>query len=222
MTVKIFSGTGDVAGEAQLNEAWFGAQVNVPVMHQVVVAQMAARRQGTHSTKTRAEVRGGGRKPYKQKGTGRARQGSIRAPHYAGGGIVWGPHPRSHAVKVPKKMRTAALRSALSDRAREDKVAVIESFSFTTPKTKDAVALLNRAGVEGKVLLVLDTHDENVEKSFRNLPRVHMITVDQLNTYDIIARDWLVFTKAALDMLAARGTAVVRGGAATATEGGAE
>lgn len=201
----LYNASGDANGEAQLDEAWFGVQVNVPVMHQVVVAQMAARRAGTHDTKTRAEVRGGGRKPYKQKGTGRARQGSIRAPHYVGGGVAWGPHPRSHAVKVPKKMRVAALRSALTDRAREGKVAVIEAFSFPTPKTKDAVTLLQRAGVEGKALVVLETMDENVGKSFRNLPRVHLITVDQLNTYDVLARDWLVITKGALDKLSARG-----------------
>lgn len=214
MSAKIYNASGDASGETELDQQWFGAQVNVPVMHQVVVAQMAARRAGTHDTKTRGEVRGGGRKPYKQKGTGRARQGSIRAPHYLGGGVAWGPHPRSHAVKVPRKMRVLALRSALSDRAREGKVAVIESFAFDVPKTKDAVALLQRAGVEGKVLIVLEALDENVGKSFRNLPRVHMITVDQLNTYDVLARDWLVITQAALDKLSARG-------AKPAAEGGA-
>lgn len=205
-SVQVRSQSGDVVGEMPLAPSLFGAQVNVPVMHQVVVAQMAARRAGTHDTKTRGEVSGGGRKPYKQKGTGRARQGSIRAPHYVGGGTVWGPHPRDHSVKVPRKMKAAALRSALSDRAREDKVAVIDALAFEVPRTKDAIAALSAVGAaQGKVLLVVDQHDELVVRSFRNLPRVHMITVDQLNVYDIIARDWLVFTRAALEKLNARG-----------------
>jgi large subunit ribosomal protein L4 len=213
-TVQIRSRSGDVVGEATLAPELFEQQINVPVMHQVVVAQLAARRSGTHDTKTRGEVRGGGRKPYRQKGTGRARQGSIRAPHYLGGGVVWGPHPRDHSVKVPKKMRAAALRSALSDRAREGKVAVIDAFGFEAPKTKDALATLGALGAEkGKVLIVTSERDEATERSFRNLQRVHMIGVDQLNVYDIIARDWLVFTRDALDKLNARA-------AAASTEGG--
>lgn len=204
-SVQVRSQTGDVVGEVSLAPEWFEAQVNVPVMHQVVVAQMAARRSGTHDTKRRGDVRGGGRKPYRQKGTGRARQGSIRAPHYTGGGVVWGPHPRDHSVKVPKKMRTVALRSALSDRARDGKVVVLDAIAFEAPKTKDAVSLLTSAGAQkGTVLLVLDGWDEGVERSFRNLQRVHMITVDQLNTYDIVARDWLVFTRSAVEKLNAR------------------
>jgi large subunit ribosomal protein L4 len=198
------SQTGIVVGEATLEPAIFEAQVNVPVMHQVVVAQMAARRAGTRDTKTRGEVRGGGKKPYRQKGTGRARQGSIRAPHYVGGGVVWGPHPRDFTVKVPKKMRAAALRSALSDRAKENRIAVIDEVTFEVPKTKEALELLRAADIAGSVLLVLDGRDEKVERSFRNLPRVHLISVDQLNTYDVLARDWLVITRSALEKLNAR------------------
>jgi len=202
--VPLRSQTGIVVGEAVLEPGLFEAQINVPVMHQVVVAQMAARRAGTHSTKTRADVRGGGKKPYRQKGTGRARQGSIRAPHYDGGGIVWGPHPRDHSVKVPRKMRAAALRSALSDRAKDGKVAVIDALSFEAPKTRDAVELFKSADITGSVLLVVDGRDENIEKSFRNLKHIHLISVDQLNVYDVLARDWLVLTKDALDKLNAR------------------
>jgi large subunit ribosomal protein L4 len=200
-------------GEATLAPELFEAQVNVPVMHQVVVAQLAARRSGTHDTKTRGEVSGGGKKPYRQKGTGRARQGSIRAPHYVGGGTVFGPHPRDHSVKVPKKMRAAALRSALSDRASEGKVAVVDSFAFDTPKTKQAIAALSAIGAEkGKVLLVLTERDDTVVRSFRNLQRVHLLEVDQLNVYDIIARDWLVFTRDALDKLNSRAQVTKDGG----------
>jgi large subunit ribosomal protein L4 len=209
-SIQVRSRSGDVVGEATLDPVLFEAQINVPVMHQVVTAQMAARRSGTHSTKTRAEVSGGGRKPYRQKGTGRARQGSIRAPHYDGGGIVWGPHPRDHSVKVPRKMRALALRSALSDRAREGKIVVLDEVSFETPKTKDAISLLDTAGAgAGTVLLVLDARDEGTTKSFRNVQRVHCITVDQLNVYDIIARDWLVFTKGSLEKLNARAESLV-------------
>ena len=202
--IPVRTQTGIALGDVELAPAIFEAQINVPVMHQVVVAQMAARRAGTRDTKTRGEVRGGGKKPYRQKGTGRARQGSIRAPHYAGGGIVWGPHPRDFAVKVPKKMRAAALRSALSDRAKEDRIAVIDELSFEVPKTKDAIELLRAVDIKGSVLLVLDARDENVERSFRNIPRIHMIGVDQLNTYDVLARDWVLFTRSALDKVNAR------------------
>jgi large subunit ribosomal protein L4 len=202
--IPVRTQAGIALGDIELEPSIFEAQVNVPVMHQVVVAQMAARRAGTRDTKTRGDVRGGGKKPYRQKGTGRARQGSIRAPHYSGGGIVWGPHPRDFAVKVPKKMRAAALRSALSDRVKNDRVAVIDELSFETPKTKDAIELLRALDITGSVLIVLDGRDENVERSFRNIPRIHMITVDQLNTYDVLARDWIVFTRAALDKVNAR------------------
>jgi large subunit ribosomal protein L4 len=202
--IPIRSQTGISVGDVELDPSIFAVQVNVPVMHQVVVAQMAARRSGTRDTKTRGEVRGGGKKPYRQKGTGRARQGSIRAPHYSGGGIVWGPHPRDFAVKVPKKMRALALRSALSDRAKQDRIAVIDEVSFEVPKTKDALELMRATDIGGSVLLVLDGRDEKVERSFRNIPRIHLISVDQLNTYDVLARDWVVFTRAALDKINAR------------------
>jgi len=202
--IPVRTQAGIALGDVELEPSIFEAQVNVPVMHQVVVAQMAARRAGTRDTKTRGEVRGGGRKPYRQKGTGRARQGSIRAPHYAGGGIVWGPHPRDFAVKVPKKMRAAALRSALSDRAKEDRIAVIDELSFEAPKTRDAIELMRAVDIKGSVLLVLDGRDENIERSFRNIPRIHLITVDQLNTYDVLARDWVVFTRSALDRVNTR------------------
>jgi large subunit ribosomal protein L4 len=202
--IPVRTQAGIALGDVELEPSIFEAQINVPVMHQVVVAQMAARRAGTRDTKTRGEVRGGGKKPYRQKGTGRARQGSIRAPHYAGGGIVWGPHPRDFAVKVPKKMRAAALRSALSDRAKEDRIAVIDELSFEAPKTKDAIELMRAVDIKGSVLLVLDARDENIVRSFRNIPRIHLITVDQLNTYDVLARDWVVFTRSALDKVNAR------------------
>jgi len=202
--IPVRTQAGIALGDVELEPSVFAAQINVPVMHQVVVAQMAARRAGTRDTKRRGDVRGGGKKPYRQKGTGRARQGSIRAPHYTGGGIVWGPHPRDFAVKVPKKMRAAALRSALSDRAKEDRIAVIDELSFETPKTKDAIELLRAIEVQGSVLLVVDGHDQNIERSFRNIPRIHLITIDQLNTYDVLARDWVLFTRAALDKINTR------------------
>lgn len=208
-SVPLRSQAGMVVGDVALDPGLFDAQVNVPVMHQVVVAQMAAWRRGTHKTKSRAEVSGGGQKPYRQKGTGRSRQGSIRAPHYTGGGIVFGPLVRSHDKKVNRKVRALALRSALTDRARGDKIAVIESIGFEQPKTREAVALLDDIGLgEGKVLLVLDQRDQNVERSFRNLQRIHVIGVDQLNVYDILARDWILFTKAALDRLTERAQAM--------------
>jgi len=202
--IPVRTQAGIALGDVKLEPSIFEVQVNVPVMHQVVVAQMAARRAGTRDTKTRGEVRGGGRKPYRQKGTGRARQGSIRAPHYSGGGVVWGPHPRDFAVKVPKKMRAAALRSALSDRAKEDRIAVIDEVSFEVPKTKEALELMRAIDIHGSVLLVLDGRDDNVERSFRNIPRIHLISLDQLNTYDVLARDWILFTRSALDKLNAR------------------
>jgi len=197
--IDVRSASGDVVGRVALDDAVFGAQVNVPVMHQVVRAQLAAARSGTHATKKRGEVRGGGKKPWRQKGTGRARQGSIRAPQWTGGGTVFGPQPRDYEMKVPKKMRALALRSALTDRAREGRVAVIDRFSFDSPKTKDAMKVLEALGVSGKALVVLDTVDLVAGKSFRNLTTVHVITVDQINTHDVIAADWVVFTQAAIE-----------------------
>ncbi|MGH2795632.1 MAG: 50S ribosomal protein L4 [Actinomycetota bacterium] len=203
--IDVRSASGDVVGRVALDDAVFGTQVNVPVMHQVVRAQLAAARSGTHATKKRGDVRGGGKKPWRQKGTGRARQGSIRAPQWTGGGAVFGPQPRDHDMKVPKKMRALALRSALSDRAREGRIAVVDRFTFEGPKTKDAIKALESLGVSGKALVVLDSVDMVAGKSFRNLPSVHVIIADQINTHDIIAADWIVFTQAAVERVNERG-----------------
>ncbi len=188
-------------GELDLDQRVFGAQVNVPLMHQVVRAQLAAARAGTHDTKTRAEVSGGGKKPWRQKGTGRARQGSSRAPQWKGGGVVFGPHPRDHSMKVPKKMKAGALRSALSARAADGRVAVVDALSWDEPKTSQAVELLEKMELGGKVLVVLDSPDLNIGKSFRNLPGAHVITSTQLNVYDVLNCDVVLFTRVALDQL---------------------
>src|SRR3954462_15609057 len=177
-----------------LDPELFGVQPNVAVMHQVVTAQLAARRAGTQSTKTRAEVAGGGAKPWKQKGTGRARQGSIRSPKWKGGGVALGPKPRSYAQRTPKKMVRLALRSALSDRAADGKVLVVGEWGWDAPKTKDAAAALVALGAEGRVPVVLDGNDEVAAKSFRNLPDVHVLQAGELNAYDVLLSDWVVFT----------------------------
>lgn len=185
----------------------FDAKVNVPLIHQVVVAQQAAARQGTHATKTRGEVRGGGRKPYKQKGTGRARQGSTRAPQFAGGGTVHGPQPRSYDQRTPKKMKVAALRGALSDRARHDRIHVVESLvTGDKPATKTALVSLAELTDRTKFLVVLERADTVTWLSLRNAPEVHLVAVDQLNTYDVLAADDIVFSKSAYDAFVA-GTA---------------
>jgi large subunit ribosomal protein L4 len=182
----------------------FDVQTNVPLIHQVVVAQLAAARQGTHSTKTRGEVRGGGRKPYRQKGTGRARQGSTRAPQFAGGGVVHGPQPRDYAQRTPKKMKAAALRGALSDRARFGRIHVVDSLiTGDAPSTKDAKALLTGLTERKNLLVVLERGDEVTMKSVRNLENVHVLVADQLNTYDVLCADDIVFTQAALDAFVA-------------------
>ena len=204
MNLKVLSPSGEGSGDVTLDDAIFGAKVNVALMHQVVVAQLAAAHAGTHSTKTRGEVRGGGAKPWRQKGTGRARHGSTREPQWKGGGVAFGPKPRDHSVSVPKKMKALALRSALSDRAREGRIVVADGFELDKPKTKDAVAALRAWGVEGKALVVLTTGDENIAYSFRNLPTVHILTEGQLNVYDILNADHLIFSKAALDAFQAR------------------
>jgi large subunit ribosomal protein L4 len=179
----------------------FDAKTNIPLMHQVVVAQQAAARQGTHATKTRGDVRGGGRKPYKQKGTGRARQGSTRAPQFAGGGVVHGPHPRDYDQRTPKKMKAAALRGALSDRARSGRIHVVESLigEQKKPSTKDAVAALNGLTEHRRQLVVLERDDALTWLSLRNVASVHLLAVDQLNTYDVLLCDDVVFTKGAYD-----------------------
>ena len=177
----------------------FDVQTNVPLIHQVVVAQLAAARQGTHSTKNRGEVRGGGRKPYRQKGTGRARQGSTRAPQFAGGGVVHGPQPRDYSQRTPKKMKAAALRGALSDRARAGRVHVVSGFvTNETPSTKAAIAALSHAVTDRRALVVVGRDDELSILSLRNVPTVHLVYVDQLNTYDVLVNDDVVFTSGAL------------------------
>jgi large subunit ribosomal protein L4 len=194
-SVDIRSASGASVGTAELADDIFGVTPNVALMHQVVTAQLAGIRSGDHSTLTRAEVRGGGRKPWRQKGSGRARQGSTRAPHWRGGGVAMGPKPRSYAQRTPKKMVAAALRSALSDRAAEGKVAVVDSWDFPAPKTREARIALDALGITGKVLIVLDREQEDVAKSFRNLPKVHLILPSELNAYDVLCCDWVVFTK---------------------------
>ncbi|MCW4464156.1 50S ribosomal protein L4 [Glutamicibacter sp. MNS18] len=180
----------------------FDVQTNVPLLHQVVVAQLAAARQGTHKVKSRAEVSGAGRKPFKQKGTGRARQGSIREPQMTGGGIVHGPTPRDYSQRTPKKMKAAALRGALSDRARFDRVHVIENVvAGETPSTKEALATLRSLTERKNILLVIDRANDVAALSVRNLVEVHALYVDQLNTYDVLVSDDVVFTKAAFDAL---------------------
>jgi large subunit ribosomal protein L4 len=211
-TVSVVTPSGKPSDSVELPEEIFGAKVNIPLIHQVVVAQEAAARQGTHATKTRGMVRGGGKKPYRQKGTGRARQGSLRAPQYAGGGTVHGPQPRSYSQRTPKKMKAAALRGALSDRAAHGRVSVVSAFvEGEEPKTKDALAVL-RAAVGGQlpagVLVVAEADDELTWKSLRNAPGVHLLDTGQLNTYDVLVSDHVVFTEAALSGFVARAAGV--------------
>jgi len=207
-SIDVIDTSGARSGTVDLPDEVFGVQVNVPVMHQVVRAQLAAARAGTHSTKTRAEVRGGGKKPWRQKGTGRARQGSIRAPQWTGGGVVFGPQPRDHSFRVNKKEKVLALRSALTDRRAGGNLLVLDALDFDTPKTSRAVELLATLGLDGrKVLLVVDGLEDAAIKSFRNLRSVHMLTFDQLNTYDVLASDVVVFTRDSLDAFCGRGAA---------------
>jgi large subunit ribosomal protein L4 len=190
---------GSVLGTVDLEPTIFGIEPNMAVLHQVIKAQLAAKRQGTQSTKTRKEVRGGGRKPFNQKGTGNARQGTIRAPHYPGGGIALGPKPRKYDQKTPKKMIRLALHSALSDRASLERVAVLDSFAtWETPKTKAAIAALGALGLEGKVLVVLARDDATAFHAFRNLANVKTIDAGEINAYDVLDCDWLLFTDATL------------------------
>jgi large subunit ribosomal protein L4 len=204
-TIDVRKADGTVDGSVDLPAEVFDAQANIALMHQVVVAQQAAARQGTHSVKTRGEVSGGGKKPYRQKGTGRARQGSIRAPQFAGGGVVHGPTPRKYDQRTPKKMKAAALRGALSDRARADRVHVIEAFGDgDAPSTKTAMAALLATTGSRKVLIVLARDDEAGWKSLRNVPSVHLIEAGQLNTYDVLVNDDVVFSRGGLDAFLAR------------------
>lgn len=216
--VDVRTPAGKASGSVELPAEIFDVQVNVPLIHQVVVAQLAAARQGTHDTKTRAEVSGGGRKPYKQKGTGRARQGSTRAPQFAGGGVVHGPTPRDYAQRTPKKMKAAALRGALSDRARDGRIHVITEFvTGETPSTKSAIKAIEALGLEGNLLIAIDRGDDVSALSLRNVPTVHVLYVDQLNTYDVLCSDQVLFTSAALDAFLA-GPATGKSVKAVATE----
>jgi large subunit ribosomal protein L4 len=199
VNVDVRTPTGETTGQVDLDDTIFGAKVNGPLMHQIVVAQLAAARSGTHNTKTRAEVRGGGAKPWRQKGTGRARHGSSREPQWKGGGITFGPKPRDYGPSVPKKMKAAALRSALSARASEGKVIIVDGLSFDRPRTKDALSALQALGVEGKALLVLTKDEVNVAYAFRNIVGVHVLASDQLNTYDVLDAATVIFTRTSLD-----------------------
>jgi large subunit ribosomal protein L4 len=201
-SVNIKTPTGTTAGSIELPADIFDAQVNVGLLHQVVVAQLAAARQGTHSTKRRGEVSGSGKKPFKQKGTGRARQGSIRAPQYRGGGITHGPKPRDYDQRTPKKMKAAALRGALSDRARNEKVHVLSSIvEGSTPNTKSALAAISSVSTAKNILVVVDRMDLVSWLSLRNVEAIHLVAVVQLNTYDVLVSDDVVFTKTALEAL---------------------
>jgi large subunit ribosomal protein L4 len=201
-TVERRSVTGEVLSTVELAPSIFGIEPNVAVLHQVVTAQLAAKRSGTQSTLTRAEVRGGGRKPFRQKGTGNARQGSTRAPHMAGGGVAFAPKPRSYAQRTPKKMIRLALRSALSDRASESRVALVDTFGWETPRTKDATEMFAALGIEGTVLVVLSRTDVVAVKTFRNLVRAKTIDAGEINAYDILANDWILFTDETLPVTA--------------------
>ncbi|WP_350349153.1 50S ribosomal protein L4 [Agromyces sp. G08B096] len=203
-TIDVLDVTGKKAGTVELPAELFDVQTNVPLIHQVVVAQLAAARQGTHKTKNRGEVSGAGRKPFKQKGTGRSRQGSIRAPEHTGGGIVHGPVPRDYSQRTPKKMIAAALLGALSDRARGGRIHAVEGFAAgDVAKTKDAVALLGKIAPAKRFLVVLGRDEEFSERAVRNIPTVHVLPVDQLNAYDVVVSDDIVFSTAALEAFVA-------------------
>ena len=207
LALDVIAVDGKKAGSIELPAAIFDVKTNVPLIHQVVVAQLAAARQGTHSTKRRGEVSGAGRKPFKQKGTGNARQGSIRAPHMTGGGIVHGPKPRVYSQRTPKKMIAAALLGALSDRFRGERLHAVEAFvADATPSTKTAAGLLAAVAGPKNVLVVIERSDELTVKSVRNLPNVHVLSFDQLNAYDVVVSDDIVFTKAALEAFIASKT----------------
>ena len=199
-TIDVLDATGKKSGSFELPAELFDVQTNVPLIHQVVVAQLAAARQGTHKTKTRGEVSGAGRKPFKQKGTGRSRQGSVRAPEHTGGGVVHGPTPRDYSQRTPKKMIAAALLGALSDRARAGRIHAVESFfQGEAPKTKDAVALLAQVAPAKRFLVVLDREQELDLRAVRNSETAHVLSFDQLNAYDVVVSDDIVFSKAALE-----------------------
>ncbi len=207
LALEVFAVDGKKAGSIELPAAIFDVKTNVPLIHQVVVAQLAAARQGTHATKTRGDVAGSGRKPFKQKGTGNARQGSVRMPQHRGGGTVHGPQPRDYSQRTPKKMIAAALRGALSDRFRGERLHAVEAFvADSAPSTKTAASLLAAVAGPKNVLVVIERNDELTVKSVRNLPNVHVLSFDQLNAYDVIVSDDIVFTKPALEAFIASKT----------------
>jgi large subunit ribosomal protein L4 len=207
-TIDVRTPEGSTAGTVELPAELFDVETNVPLIHQVVTAQLAAARQGTHKTKNRGEVRGAGRKPFKQKGTGRARQGSVRAPEHTGGGVVHGPTPRDYSQRTPKKMIAAALLGSLSDRARGGRISAVDGFvAAEVPSTKTARTLLEKVAPVKHVLVVLESDDELTLKSIRNLPNVHALSYGQLNAYDVLKADALVFSKSALDAFIASKTA---------------
>ena len=215
LTAELYSADGTRQGEVELNQEIFGIEPNMAVMHQVVTAQLAGARRGTHSTKTRSEVRGGGAKPWRQKGLGRARHGSIRSPQWAGGGVAHGPKPRDYSQRTPKKMKRLALRSALSDRAASGNIKVVEDFElWEGPKTKKAIALLKAMGVTGKVLLIAEDHERIAIKSFRNLDHVIASNLGQANTYDVLWAQTIIMSKGTLDL----GQGVPRGTAEHAAQ----
>ena len=201
LTADLYSADGTKTGSVTLSADIFGIEPNTAVMHQVVTAQLAARRAGTHSTKTRSEVRGGGRKPWRQKGLGRARHGSIRSPQWAGGGVAHGPKPRDYSQRTPKKMKRLALRSALSARAADGKIKVVETFDvWEKPKTKNAVSLLESMDISGKVLLLAEDHEKTAIKSFRNIEGVIASSVGQANTYDVLWAETIVMSQGTLEL----------------------
>ncbi len=209
LTLERHAADGSVLGTVELDESIFGVAVNVPLIHQVVTAQLAARRSGTQNTKTRAEVAGGAAKPFRQKGTGNARQGTNRAPHFSGGGVALGPRPRKYDQKTPKKMIRAALRCALSDRANEGGLRLVDSFGLSAPKTKGALAVLSAIDAQGRVLVVLSRDDEVTARSLSNLPHVVTLPGDQLTAFDVLCADVIVFTDETLPGGSAAGSTVV-------------
>jgi large subunit ribosomal protein L4 len=197
-STPLYDRTGKTVGNVELSDELFAAPVNTAVLHQVVTAQLAARRTGTHDTKTRGEIRGGGRKPYRQKGTGRARQGTVTAPHYRGGGVVFGPHPRSYEQRLPRKMKRLALRGALTAKLVDEQLKVIDSFGLEAVRTKDLAGVLRALAADGRVLVVSPGRDQNLELSARNLPTVEIILADSLNVVDLIKADLVLIEQPAL------------------------
>ena len=197
-SIPLYDKTGKTVGNVELSDELFAAPVNTAVLHQVVTAQLAARRTGTHDTKTRGEIRGGGRKPYRQKGTGRARQGTVTAPHYRGGGVVFGPHPRSYEQRLPRKMKRLALRGALTAKLVDEQLKVIDTFGLDAIKTKDLAVVLRALAADGRVLVVSPGRDQNLELSARNLPTVDIILADSLNVVDLIRADLVLIEQPAL------------------------